>query len=159
MATSKIEKLSHYAIVMIAVLAVVVSIWQVRIAQEHNRLSVTPFLDSFTGWISQDEWRISLSNEGVGPAIVTGIDYNWNGRTFKNWDKLFEAMGIDRSKRTVSYTFGYPSPFATDKKIEFLGLKISEREYHELYNSNMGVEVVIHYESIYKEPSEASISF
>lgn len=156
---SKTEKLSHYAIVLIAILAVVVSIWQVRISQEHNRLSVTPFMESFTGWISEDEWRLSLSNEGVGPAIITGIDYNWKGNTYKNWDQLFKAMEIDRSKRTASYTFGYPSPFATDKKVEFLGLKISEKEYYETYNSNLGVEVIIHYESIYKEPFEMSVKF
>lgn len=159
MAMTKTEKLSHYAIVFIAVMAVVVSIWQVRISQEHNRLSVTPFMDSFSGWISEDEWRVTLSNEGVGPAIITGVDYNWNGKTYKNWDRLFEAIGMDRSKRSASYTFGYPSPFATDKKIDFLGLRISEKEYSEIYNRNMGVEVIIHYESIYKEPLELRLGF
>lgn len=159
MAMSKTEKLSHYAIVFIAVMAVVVSIWQVRISQEHNRLSVRPFMDSFTGWVSGDEWRITLSNEGVGPAIITGIDYNVNGNTYKNWDSVFKALNLDRSLRTASYNFGYPSPFATDKKIEFLGLRISEQDYFNTYNSNMGIEVIIYYESIYKEPFTATISF
>jgi len=54
-------------------MAVVVSIWEVRISQAHNKLSVRPFMDSFTGWVGQDEWSFSLSNEGVGPAI-TEID-------------------------------------------------------------------------------------
>jgi len=159
MAMSKTDKLSHYAIVFIAVMAVVVSIWQVRISQEHNKLSVKPFMDSFTGWVSAEEWMITLTNEGVGPAIIVGIDYNVNGKTYKNWDSVFEAMELERSRRTASYNFDYPSPFATEKKINFLGLKLTEEEYRGTLKGNMGVEAIIYYESIYKEPFKSVITF
>ena len=42
MKTSKLEKLSHYAIIVIALSALVVSVMQTRIQHNHNKQQVTP---------------------------------------------------------------------------------------------------------------------
>ena len=85
MALSKIEKISHYGVVVIATLAVVVSIWQVRISErqleiqrEHNRLTVKPEItisQSISGEQSQFELRIM--NKGFGPARIKNLELNY----------------------------------------------------------------------------------
>jgi hypothetical protein len=151
---TKTERISHYAIMIVAVSALVVSVWQVQISQQHNRLSVRPYMDFFSGWKSADQWQLTLSNEGVGPAIIQEIDYHYQGKTYANWDECLEAAGL-RKFRTNSATFGKNSPFAVDKTVIFLELKRNE----EALRQSLGINVLIKYESVYEEPFELSISF
>ena len=150
---TKTEKLSHYSVVFIAVLAVVVSIWQVRISQEHNKLTVRPYLDYFYGW-SPKGFRLELSNQGFGPAIIKNIDYRFDGKSYKNWDEVLTAANL-RDKRTNSYTYSSNSPFASGKEVEFLELDINQSEIGLLKT----LSVIIYYESIYKEDFDLRIDF
>lgn len=57
---------------VIALIALVVAIWQGVVMRRHNRMTVTPHLriDSRLGAVPI---VISLSNRGVGPAVVTEV--------------------------------------------------------------------------------------
>lgn len=154
MSMTKTERISHYAIMIVAVSALIVSVWQVQISQEHNRLSVRPYMDFFSGWKNTDQWELTLSNEGVGPAIFQEIDYHYQGKIYSNWDECLEAAGL-RKFRTNSSNFSKNSPFAMDKTVTFLGLKREE----EALRQSLGIKVIIKYESIYKEPFELVINF
>lgn len=152
MSMSKTEKLSHYAVVFIAVMAVVVSVWQVRISQAHNRLSVRPYMDFFYGWNNDGYLELQLSNQGVGPAIIQKVEYFYDNQKFKSWDEVLrKANLIDRRKN--SYTYTGNSPFASGKEVSFLVLDIKETET----NLITPLRIVIHYTSIYEENFELSI--
>lgn len=155
MSMTKTEKLSHYAIVLIAVMAVVVSVWQVRISQEHNKLSVRPYMDFFYGWNEKGNLQLDISNQGVGPAIIQKIDYNYNGQTYPSWDEMLKAANL-YDQRRASINFSNNSPFASGKEQTFLEIEISEEERRERLK---GIELVIHYESIYEEKFELPITF
>ena len=149
---TKTEKLSHYSVVLIAVLAVVVSIWQVRISQEHNKLSVRPYMDFFYGWNNDRYLELQLSNQGVGPAIITSVEYFYNDEKFSSWDEVLrKADLIDRRKN--SYTYSGNSPFASGKEVSFLVLDIKETETQLI----APLRIIIHYESIYEEDFELVI--
>lgn len=154
MPMSRTEKLSHYAVVLIAVSAVVVSVWQVRLSQKHNRLSVRPYLDFFSGWTAEREWEMTLSNEGVGPAILKKQEYSFGGKTYGTWDEVLKAANIFE-QRINSTTFSPNSPFAADKTIVFLKLDRTEAEL----SKPIGISVKISYESVYEEPFELKINF
>ena len=161
MGLSRTEKLSHYAVVLIAVSAVVVSVWQGRIsekhleiAREHNRLTVKPYLDFFTGWVGSDKWVITLSNEGIGPAVVKSIKYTYQGKTYTDWDAILTAAEIS-DLRLGSMNIGNDSPVAVDKVIQFLALRRTEN----LIGGSFGIHVLIKYESIYGDPFELELDF
>ncbi|WP_420385997.1 hypothetical protein [Roseivirga sp.] len=154
MSMSKTEKLSHYAVVLIAVMAVIVSFWQVRIAQEHNRLSVRPYMDFFYGWTSATNLQLKLSNQGVGPAIITQVEHYYKGQRYNTWDDLLKASGLNEYRKS-SYQYGGKSPFASGNEIVFLELELSENE-KSLLNE---IRTIVHYESIYQEPFELEIIF
>lgn len=154
MSMNKTEKLTQLAVMTIAVCAVVVSVWQVRISQEHNKLSVMPYLDYFSGWVTDSTWRLNLLNEGIGPAIIKGTELKYKGETYSNWDALLDAIGT-REIRVNSTTIGENSPFRAEKEVVFF-----EMLSDPLNPDPMGVEVIVKYTSIYGgEVFEVKTSF
>jgi hypothetical protein len=73
------EQVTAVAAVFVAVAALVVSIWQGFVSRAHNRRSVTPHLRFDVGIIDKKP-TLTLSNVGVGPAIVRGFECHLAGR-------------------------------------------------------------------------------
>lgn len=153
MSMTKTERLSHYAIMLVAVSALVVSVWQVRISQEHNKLTVLPYLDFFSSW-NDGIWLVNMSNEGVGPAIITRVDYTYKGVTYNQLDDMLNAANL-RSKRMNSTNFGKNSPFAVERSVPFLQL---DRRDSTL-KKPLGISVSVKYQSVYKESFELNLDF
>lgn len=153
MSMTKTERLSHYAIMVVAVSALVVSVWQVKISQEHNKLSVRPFLNFSSGW-DGSIWMVSMSNEGVGPAIITRVDYTYEGVTYNQVDDVLKASNLI-TNRINSTNFGTNSPFAVEKSTVFLQLKRKDS----VFRKPLGISVSVKYESIYKETFELNLNF
>lgn len=149
---TKYEKFSHYAVVVIALAAVVLSAWQASLSREHNRLSVRPYLDTFTSWVEDGQWSIQVSNDGIGPAVITNVTYTYDGKSYKGWDPVLDAANI-RSLRSDSHNFGSHSYMPSGKRINYLVIK----KRHE--DPPIGIRALINYESIYEEPFEMSIEF
>lgn len=155
------EKVTQTGVVIIAVCAVVVSVWQGRIsekhleiAREHNQLSVRPYLDFFSSWASDSTWRLSLMNEGIGPAIIKSTTLTYDGKTYSHWDAVLDAAGI-RDSRVNSTNIGINSPFRMDKEIVFLEILNDPKE-----RNKFGIDILIKYTSIYEgEVSELKTSF
>jgi hypothetical protein len=67
--------------VVIAVAALVVSIWENAAARKHNRLSVRPLLRVDCLGERQGPLSVTLVNSGVGPAIVENFTAELNGES------------------------------------------------------------------------------
>jgi len=67
--------------VVIAVAALIVSIWENVAARKHNRLSVRPLLRVDCLGERQGPLSVTLVNSGVGPAIVESFTAKLNGET------------------------------------------------------------------------------
>lgn len=148
---TRAEKFSHYGVAVIALCAVLVSVWQMQAAQKHNRLSVRPFLETFTGWVGEGTWQISLSNHGIGPAIITKVEYEFGGKTYRQWDTVLDAAKL-RADRRGSHNFNGKSYLAPGTEIEFLTLERSQ------ITNPLGIKIRMLYESVYEEPFVLQIS-
>ncbi len=148
MALSKVERLSHYAVIVIALVAVVVSFWQLQLTHKHNRLSVKPYFDAHL--IQVDSvLTVSFSNEGFGPAIIKQMSFVYNGKTYSSLEKYLEASG-EKKNRMASFNYNKNSVIASgDKK---LLVKLKGMQYR-------AVKVVIDYESIYEEKRTYDFQF
>jgi len=79
------DRVTAIATVIIAVTALVVSIWQGIETRKHNRLSVRPHLVFFTDFSSQDsELGIFIKNNGVGLAYIKNVEISVNGKVMPN---------------------------------------------------------------------------
>lgn len=70
----------EYAALLVAICALFLTISQSRATREHNRLTVKPHLTSFTERVADPERkgvvrvRATLSNNGLGPAIIRNFE-------------------------------------------------------------------------------------
>jgi hypothetical protein len=73
-----------HATALVALIAVAFTFWQIRVAREHNRLSVRPrlviWLDSSTEPDGHHATTVIAKNLGLGPAYVTKVEYLFKGK-------------------------------------------------------------------------------
>lgn len=152
----------------VAVVATAVSLaaaffsWkQLEISREHNRLSLQPALQ-LAPYAEGPGGRngLYLSNEGIGPARLTGFEVRAGQHVFPKlgqdqWKEALAAVGVEPS----CFASGWPQP-ATVLRVgferELLRLTRAERSdpcYMELIKliGGQGVDVVIDYESMYED--------
>lgn len=149
MEKSKYTKLDSIAVLIIALAAVVVAIWQADLTRKHNRLTVKPYLD--TDINVKHGAMLTIKNKGEGAALINFFGLEWDGRKFENWTDLFQAV---------------EEKFEVEEKLEVVGLSRTFREgdvigaHEELelcelpFGSPQRVQItiIIEYESIYGEP-------
>jgi len=99
--TGALLEIALWAPIFVAVMALVLSIvvaWQ---NWRHNRLSVKPIL-TFDGLLHKgpSEFKLALANKGVGPAIITEVEFRLDGERIEQpdskpeWEKLLLSMGV-----------------------------------------------------------------
>ncbi len=149
--SSRLEKLSHYGIVVIAVAAVVVSVWQVKILQDHNKLSVKPLMDFLIITSEDSILSVSISNRGIGPAIIQDISYVYEDSIHREWYTVLTAAGVfERTTRQINY--GKNTVLSPDN--EFVILEIQKEDYEPI-----GISMKVIYQSIYEDEYEMSLKF
>jgi hypothetical protein len=87
-----------HATALVALVALAFTFWQIRVAREHNRLSVRPrvviWLDTALGADGLQTTTVIAKNLGLGPAYVTKIEYLFDGSPVAIHDTaaVFDAM-------------------------------------------------------------------
>lgn len=155
---SKTERLSHYGVLLIAITAVVVSVWQGRISQkqlelsmQHNKLTVKPYLDitRFTN-SSEGTLEVKLANQGYGPAVVKSFELIYDDQAYGNWNAVLEAAGEEENINFLR-NYGEGSVIAPGREDVLCRLKTS------FIQKEITIKIV--YESIYEESTEESFTF
>lgn len=97
------SKLDSYALMIIALSALVVSVWQVNQQQKHDRISVRPYLDWSQSMDDEGYIFIELKNKGFGPAFFEKGMLHVGDQSFKKWsDGLKIADSTIQIKRSIS---------------------------------------------------------
>lgn len=149
----KSETVQSLIAVVIALIAVFISIWQGYEQRRHNRLSVKPIL-TFDA-ISHNNYKsIRLSNDGLGPAIVKRFIISEKGTQFdasegNPWTEIKQLPNIQYSEMY------YFDDGATIKPNEHFNLLTWEADSIRI----LDIELLIEYESIYEESFELSSGF
>jgi hypothetical protein len=76
------------ASLVVAVCALVVTVWQGVVTRRHNRLSVTPVLTLYRREI---DGIISVKNSGIGPALIVSQEVYFKGEPL-NDDSFQQAI-------------------------------------------------------------------
>lgn len=149
MALSRIEKLSHYAVVVIAVSALVVSVWQAGITIKHNKLTVKPYLDFHIVQIDSTI-TVKFSNEGFGPAILEEVSFFYEDEQYQSvWQVLEKMDEIDSWAGSFNYNPGTVVAPGAEKLL--VSLKGGQHV--------RGVKALFRYKSIYEESFDMELTF
>ncbi len=96
------EKWTAVATVVMAVCALVTSLWQGYTMQQHNKLSLRPYLEFEvnTDPVDAEHTRLLMyvNNNGLGPAEVTSLKIRLNDTVLTNAHQVWPALGVDLSK-------------------------------------------------------------
>ena len=158
--------------IIIAISSMVISIYEGITMRNHYHLSVQPRLDydfDMSGVPDDDETNFSTSgykikNNGLGPAIITNIEYFIDGNKIdsvteqnKNllFDKLFNFKNIAGHSHST-FLVGQTIPSnetLTIFEYSFMTLEAYERQHKEFYNR---FSFIINYKSLYSERFEIS---
>ena len=143
-----LEKLSNYSILLISISALFVSVWQINVSQNHNKLSVKPYLDYHL--IQTDSTlTINISNQGFGPAIIKKITFSYENNKYYSLEKLLRKSG-EIKNRIGSYQYTENSILAAESSkllVKLKGIKLRK------------VHVIINYETIYEEKGKFEFNF
>ncbi len=155
---TKSEKILSILAIFIAVLALVTSIWQGIEDRRHNRFSVRPLLN-FEILNKNDSIRsISLTNNGLGPAIIENFsihnkDHVWTSADGNPWYKVAKAYDL-LDKYTWMWYYGKGNFIKVEEFDTPFSYKVdtSSIEY-------LDIRVKIKYSSIYGEKFELDGGF
>lgn len=82
-----VSLLTSISAVFLSLAALIVSIYQTKIAREQQQMSVWPHLQA--DYIkTNDEFSCVLRNKGVGPAIIRSVRILYRGRRFDSYYQL-----------------------------------------------------------------------
>ena len=158
------ERITAIATVTIAVIALLVAVWQGCETRHHNRLSVKPQLtflyktakgSDFVGW--------HLFNKGVGPATIESFEiYVDNEPTsedgYGGWKTVISRVGLNED---WVYYYAIRPNNAMEKGEEQVHLGVSRSnqtpERLEMFHKACSrIRINIRYKSIYEDSFEAS---
>lgn len=158
MSTPRSERITQVSVVIIAVCAVVVSIWQGQISQkglalarEHNRLTVKPYLDITRFTDSNDQTlEVKIVNHGYGPAIINEFSLIYDNQTYDNWNQVLNAAQEGRNIRFLN-NMAPGSVMASG--LDNVLVRLQTAFEHK------GITIRIGYESIYEEKDSIEFTF
>ena len=144
MSNTFISKLNSFALVTIALLAVIVSVWQVNHQRKHDRLSLMPYI-SWNVESEGDTAIIKIWNKGAGPALITDYTFHINDSTFGAW-----APGFAYADTTIiplnSVTFGTYT-LAAGERLMLVSYKKGVKK-----DGNLAIDII--FESVYGDKKE-----
>ena len=90
------DKVIGFSAVAISVCALVVSFYEVRIMREWQQAALWPRVEAGEQYATRSfdgrDYRISVGNSGVGPAIVKGVRVDVGGVDYTTWRDAFAAL-------------------------------------------------------------------
>lgn len=154
---TRTDKLSHYGIMIIAISALVVSIWQVQLAQRHNKLSVKPYLrfqisDSDFG--DEDfSHKLKLINSGQGPAIITSFEFAVEGKKVKTFTDAMVLSGLTGNIGRYFLTTYDPGDVIEEKARDTIFGS------NDLSKKTKKIHIKVVYESLYGDSDETFVDY
>ena len=151
-------------VTIISLCALIVSFMQTQIMKEerelmreYSRVSVWPRVE----WSSSkahgddgsiEEFAITLTNSGVGPAIITDVKLTYKDKIANNWWDIFRYQDIPKDIETTISNMGFNDRILKiGETIEILNLNDNPPLAQAFYDRREGLRFEIYYQSIYKE--------
>lgn len=154
------EAVAGFSSATIALCALGLTIWQACIQRRHNKLSVTPYL---TTWSQNNfgyhRYQVQIMNNGVGPALIKKFQIYVDAQQV-------QGLHLELIRKSIkllfpNYPYNLENSYLSDGYmmspkevrdlvvIQFLGPNLPAPE--EIEHASKRIRILIEYESIYKE--------
>lgn len=97
------EKWTAISTVLMALCALATSVWQGYSFQQHNKLSLRPYLEFEANTDPTADGHIAfvmyINNNGLGPAEVTAVQIGIAGQQYHSAHDIWPALGLDMAQK------------------------------------------------------------
>lgn len=146
----KTDKINSIALLIIALTAVIVSVWQINLMRHHNRLTVQPFI-KLDNVRNGDEIQFFIQNKGEGAAIIKSFALEVNGNSYSNWADAIAA--IDPTLEIPqSAEIGNGTIVSKGENHLMCTIKKTQSDF------NFAISLSVDFESLYSEPDNVSVT-
>jgi len=149
MTKNKYEKFNSIAVLIVALSAVAVAVWQAQLTRKHNQLTVKPYLD--VDFTVEGGVTLVLKNKGEGAAIVQEFTLVANGQEFSNWEDLFRSVDEDVNIG-MNRLFGFEDIIGSKEEVILC-------QFPDNTPKRVNIIITLKYESIYGEEDTFETSF
>jgi hypothetical protein len=147
-----------------AVAAIVLGIIDSMQTRAHNRLSVSPYLVcdySVSAQTAQSVFRIQLSNEGVGPAIIKSVRITLpaalGGKSYEGWNDIAELLRARGAEVPTYWNYEGGEALGVQSSRELIQIDVPSALVLTLMPLLIDINVEVTYASIYREEFRASL--
>jgi len=140
------EKILTFSALFISCLALVVSVVQTRILQKQSQASVWPRVDLLDS-SGPEHFELDVLNQGVGPAIVSYIEYNYKDTIFNSLPKLVVYLAGLKVENDKIEEEGIPLKFTYTEIIN--GRVIKPEESITIYSALDSFAIALGWEYLY----------
>ncbi|MEO0895989.1 MAG: hypothetical protein AAFY71_06295 [Bacteroidota bacterium] len=152
-------------VTIISLCALIVSVQQTQIMKEeremmreYSRKSVWPRVEMSTFKShravdnSIEKFTLSLTNSGIGPAIITDVRIRYDGKVVRNWWELFDIQKIPDSVDTNIRNRTFNNKILKiGEALEILNLNDNPSLANAFYRRLKGLEIEIFYDPSMKK--------
>lgn len=119
--------------VIVAICALVLTVWQGMSVREHNIISVKPNL-KFSCIRGNDSWELTLANLGLGPAFIHDFEPQLNDKLVdaNEFNEYFQKRFPDRAGEVRVKLIGHAIPANQSVTIVSIGFSQNESTAKEL---------------------------
>lgn len=150
------EKYTALSSMLVAACALMISLWQGYSMQQHNKLSLRPYLETELNYNEDGSWDLYINNNGVGPAEVTEVRWFADGEEYGDHRSFLHALGEDSG----CYAIGGITRFykVSDQQIVYRTLGESCFKTLDEFQALLArLAIVVEYQSLYGEPYQLQI--
>lgn len=127
-----------------------------KMTEAHNKKTTRPSLTLHRDFIN-NEFTFEMTNSGLGPAIITKVEYYYENEVCQNLEKLLDKvipnyLVLTISEECLVSTFDDKEVLAIGFKQNIYKSKVkNENIFNKLKNTLLKIEIKVHYESVYGE--------
>ena len=147
----RVERLLSMAVGLAAIVAVLVSLYQTRLAREQLRASAWPHLSQGNTFTAGNPYVRFVSNEGVGPARIRSVRVLVDGKPARTWNEAVRALTGEGEPALVYSSFVRGSVLAPGATRSLLTLPPGARAQRFWEQAQTRLRTVTCYCSVYDE--------
>ena len=143
------------ATVFVAVLALLATFWQAKIARDHNRKSTTPILTFHVSTV--DGYLVWLRNDGVGPAILVDCSYFVDSEQCRTMMEVSKRLRVSEGITFNLTEVVLPASVGVGQSVEFVRLSSHAPLLPTIRELSARIDIRVTYKSVYGEQFAACL--
>jgi len=149
--SQRVERWLSIAVGLAAIVAVMVSLYQARLARQQLRASAWPYVSQGNSYIPNSPYRFVVSNQGIGPARIRSFHVLVDGRPVPTWNAAVRGLTGEGEPSLIYSSFGRGSVLVPGSDRTLLTLPVGVRAQRFWLEAQARLRTQVCYCSVYDE--------